>query len=206
VNDFAHWQNVYRTKPADNVSWYRPHLEVSLSLLKKAGLGSTSRVIDIGAGASTLVDDLLDLKVGSVTALDISEEALQIAKHRLGPKKDQIDWRVASVVESRFESGTFDFWHDRAVLHFLTDTQDSNRYVDNAKQAISVGGHAVIGCFASDGPERCSGLTVIRRDPEQIARLFGSTFSLVTATREHHVTPGGVSQSFAYALLKKMSE
>ena len=197
----SHWQSVYQTKQSDNVSWYRPHLDVSLSLLKQAGLNQQSRVIDMGAGASTLVDDLLDMGVEQPTLLDISVISLEIAKQRLGQRANKVNWIVDDAAHHVFAPNSFDLWHDRAVLHFLTNPDDAASYVENASNAIAAGGYAVIACFASDGPEKCSGLPVVRREPEEIAELFSKDFKLVQSAYEKHVTPWGSTQSFAYALL-----
>jgi len=199
----THWQSVYETKAATDVSWFRPHLEVSLALLKQGGLNAKSRVIDIGAGASTLVDDLLDLGVLHVAALDISASSLEITKQRLGPRGANLQWIVGDASGYQFAPESFDLWHDRAVLHFLVDPADARAYVDNAAHAIRPGGHAVIGGFANDGPEKCSGLPVARRDAGDIANLFGAAFTLVDQRHETHKTPGGAPQSFAYALLRR---
>jgi SAM-dependent methyltransferase len=195
------WQKVYQTRKADTVSWYRPHLEVSIELLGLAGLSVDSRVIDIGGGASTLVDDLLDRGVRNVTVLDVSDEALTIARKRLGDRAREVNWRVADVLYAALPAGGFDLWHDRAVFHFLTDPAEAVRYVQLAAEAVRIGGHAVIGGFAPDGPERCSGLPVARRSAEDIAGIFAPAFSLVQKRGERHRTPGGIEQPFEYALL-----
>jgi SAM-dependent methyltransferase len=171
----THWQSVYKTKSSTEVSWFRPHLEISLELLKQAGLSANSRVIDIGAGASTLVDDLLDLRVHHIAALDISAASLDVVKQRLGSRAAQVEWIADDAARHRFSSDSIDLWHDRAALHFLVDPVDANAYVQNATHAIRRGGYAIIGGFASDGPEKCSGLPVARREPEDIAKLFGDT-------------------------------
>jgi SAM-dependent methyltransferase len=198
-----HWEEVYRTRATDRVSWFRPHLDVSIDLLKRAGLGSGSRVIDIGAGASTLVDDLLALGVRQVTALDLSAASLGIARSRLGADADRVEWIVADVTSAALPPAGFDLWHDRAAFHFLVEDADVGAYVQVAARAVRGGGHVVIGQFAADGPSKCSGLPVARRDPEEIAMAFSPAFTLVEARRETHVTPGGTPQSFAYALLRR---
>jgi SAM-dependent methyltransferase len=203
TNDRLHWENAYRAKRADQVSWYRAHLEVSFALLVKAGLNRQSGVIDIGGGASTLVDDLLDFGVRAITVVDLSPVALEIARSRLRSRAAQVSWLAADVTTSDLPEEGFDLWHDRAVLHFLTAPEAAQAYVRAAARAIASGGHAVIGCFAADGPEKCSGLPVVRRDPADVAALFGESFSLVESRREVHSTPGGVQQRFAYALLRK---
>lgn len=197
----GHWQKVYETKAVDSVSWYRPHLEVSLELLAMAGMSRDSRIIDIGAGASTLVDDLLGRGLHDVSILDVSEQALAITKARLGNSAKSVRFHVVDVLEAQLPSGGFDFWHDRAVLHFLTSPADTARYAELAAQAVCVDGHAVIGGFAPDGPERCSGLPVARRSAEDIAAILAPSFSLVAKRSERHLTPSGADQPFAYALL-----
>jgi SAM-dependent methyltransferase len=200
----THWDRLYRLTPPEQVSWFRPHLDASLELLVSAGLSTTSRVIDIGGGASTLVDDLLDRGLEKATVLDLSAAALQIVRSRLGDRASRVRWIVGDVTAAELDPDSIDLWHDRAALHFLTDPQDVDRYVRVASHAIAVGGHAVIGGFASDGPEHCSGLPVVRRDPQQIAALFAGLFTLTEARREMHLTPRGTPQSFAYALLRRV--
>jgi SAM-dependent methyltransferase len=199
----AHWRHVYATRPAESVSWYRPHLEVSLELLDRGGLNPDSRIIDIGGGASTLVDDLLGRGVAQVTVLDLSAEALEVAQARLGARGDTVRWIAADLRAADLPAGGFDLWHDRAVLHFLGDTTDAALYARQAERAVRPGGHAVVSGFAPDGPERCSGLPVARRSPGEIASLLGSGWTLLEQRTEQHVTPGGSQQSFAYALLRR---
>jgi ubiquinone/menaquinone biosynthesis C-methylase UbiE len=198
-----HWQSVYWTTQPDQVSWYAPHLNVSIELLKQAGLKPDSRVIDIGAGASTLVDDLLDMGLHDITVVDISSAALGVARRRLGARAGNVQWQVGDAARLDLQPLNYDFWHDRAVLHFLVDAANATAYVANATRAIANGGFAVIGGFAADGPERCSGLPVVRREPRDIAKLFGEAFTLVHSHHEKHLTPWGASQSFAYAVLRK---
>lgn len=200
----SHWQAVYESKKPDAVSWFAPHLANSLDLLRKAGLTVDSRVIDVGAGASTLVDDLLDLGVKSVTALDISEAALNVARERLGSRAARVQWLAVDILEAELSPGGYDLWHDRAALHFLTDPADAARYADIAYRALAAGGHAVIAGFGKGGPTQCSQLNVTQREPEDIASLFGPRFSLVEARHEVHQTPWGAPQAFAFALLCKI--
>jgi SAM-dependent methyltransferase len=160
-------------------------------------------VIDIGGGASTLVDDLLDRGLKSVTVLDISAEALAIPKARLGERARDVIWLVGDVLHTALPAGGFDFWHDRAVFHFLTDPAEAVTYAHQAALAVKAGGHAVIGGFAPEGPERCSGLPVARRSAQDIARILAPAFSLREARAERHITPVGAVQPFVYALLKR---
>lgn len=199
----AHWQKVYRRKDARSVSWFRPHLDVSLNLLCQAGLDTRSRLIDVGGGASTLVDDLLEMGLTQLTVLDLSEEALGVAKERLGKKAEAVRWLPDDILRTKLVEASFDYWHDRAVLHFLTAENDAHRYAEVASNAVVPGGYAVIGGFASDGPERCSGLRVARRTAAEIANLLSPGFTLVEERGELHCTPGESVQSFTYALLRR---
>lgn len=199
----VHWQTVYLSKPVDSVSWYRPHLDVSLALLEKAGMTPSSRVLDVGGGASTLVDDLLDRGVSDITVLDLSEQALTVSRDRLGPRAASVRWIAADLLGEVLPEGGFDLWHDRAVLHFLVDPNDTNRYAEQAQHALRPGGHAVIGGFAPDGPERCSGLVVARRSEAEIIALFGDGFTLIDQHHERHRTPGGTEQSFLWSVLRR---
>ena len=197
------WDDAYLGKDSQTVSWFRPHLDISLRLLEQAGLGEQSRVIDIGGGASTLVDDLLERGVARITVLDLSAQALRVAQQRLGDRAKRVEWRVADITKTPLPRAAFDLWHDRAVLHFLVEKSTAEAYVRQASAALRLGGCAVVGGFAGDGPARCSGLPVARRDPANIAALFGADFELVDQAREVHRTPSGTPQSFAYALLRR---
>ena len=199
----AHWQQVYKTRGAEAVSWFRPRLDVSLELLERAGLTPATSLIDVGGGASTLVDELLELGLRDITVLDISAEALAVSRQRLAARANRVEWLAADVLAARLPAGAFDVWHDRAVSHFLTEDADVARYARRAASAIRPGGHAVIGGFAPDGPERCSGLPVARRSAEDIAAMLGPDFELLDERRECHLTPGGTEQLFAYALLRR---
>lgn len=198
-----HWQGVYARKAVDSVSWYRPHLETSLELLKEAGLGPESRVIDVGGGPSTLVDDLLARGVRDITVLDLSRQALDVARSRLGEAGAGVRWWADDLLAAPLPEAAYDLWHDRAVLHFLTAPDAAARYAMQAARAIAPGGHAVIGGFAPAGPEKCSGLVVARRSARDIAALMGPSFRLVKDTPEVHVTPEGRPQAFAWAVLQR---
>jgi SAM-dependent methyltransferase len=200
-----HWEDVYQRKPADSVSWYRPHLDTSMALLREAGLAPDSRVIDVGGGASTLVDDLLAAGTSRITVLDLSAQALAIARARLGAAADSVAWLAGDLLAAALPEAGFDLWHDRAVLHFLLDPADVAGYARQAAHAIAPGGQAVIGGFAPGGPERCSGLPVARCSAQDIADLLGPAFELVAASEEVHHTPGGSPQAFAWARLQRLA-
>jgi len=200
----ARWNEVYLTKGPDTVSWFREHLETSLRLLEQAGLSPSSRVIDVGGGASTLVDDLLARGINAISVLDLSEAALNISRQRLGDREREAHWLAGDVLAVALPAAGFDFWHDRAVLHFLTDHADAVAYVRQATATVAPGGFAVIGGFAPDGPPRCSGQPVARRSEQDIAGLFASGFVPVTFSHEVHETPAGSTQAFLYAVLKRV--
>lgn len=164
-------------------------------------MSADSRVIDIGGGASTLVDDLLDLGVREICVLDVSDDGLAMARNRIGDRAGAVKWYVADVLHAELPAGGFDLWHDRAVFHFLTDPAEVARYAQIAAEAVRIGGHAVIGGFAPDGPKQCSGLPVARRSAEDLAGIFAPRFSLVRERKERHRTPAGTEQSFEYALM-----
>ena len=199
----AHWKAVYQQKSSTSASWYRPHLETSLTLLKEAGVGPRSHVIDVGGGASTLVDDLLALGVEKISVLDLSDEAMVVSQQRLGQRSDLVNWIEGDVTSIRLPAGEFTHWHDRAVLHFLHNPEDLSAYAQHAAEAVVSGGFAVIGGFAPDGPERCSGLSVARRSSTDVAEILAPSFRLISSSSETHQTPGGAVQSFAYALLRR---
>lgn len=201
----SHWEDVYRTRDPQRVSWFCAHLDISLSLLEQAGLSPGSRIIDIGGGASTLVDDLIERGVRKVTVLDVSAAALSVARERLGARAIGVQWIAADIARVDLSIAGYDLWHDRAVLHFLVDQDDAQAYARRVAQSLVMGGYAVIGGFAPDGPERCSGLAVMRRSAQDIANLLGPDFSLQAQHMQVHRTPDGNQQSFVYALLRRMA-
>jgi 2-polyprenyl-3-methyl-5-hydroxy-6-metoxy-1,4-benzoquinol methylase len=194
----THWQKVYETKKPTEVSWYQPTASLSLSLIRRAASDHATAIIDVGGGASTLVDGLLAAGYSKVTVLDVSRAALTAAAARLAEKAEQVTWLEANVLDVELPGGAVDVWHDRAVFHFLTDIADRQRYVEQVRASVRIGGSAIVATFASDGPTRCSGLDVARYSPQELHRQFGSNFQLVESAREEHRTPAGVVQSFIY--------
>ena len=197
-----HWDRAYRDRAATEHSWYRPALDVSLALIRSVSEPS-SRLIDVGGGASTLVDDLLELGYSELTVLDLSPEALARSQARLGARAKRVSWMVADISDTPLLPASFDVWHDRAAYHFLTEERDRRSYAEAAARALSPGGHIVIATFAPDGPERCSGLDVCRHSAESIAQELGPAFELLDERRETHLTPAGREQKFMYALLRR---
>ena len=197
-----HWEEVYGRKRPGEVSWYRPHLERSLRFIDEAGLGPDAGIIDVGGGASTLVDDLLTRGFTSLTVLDVSAKAIDAAKARLGEDAGRVRWLVADITGVELPPAAYDFWHDRAVFHFLTDETHRQRYVKQVRASVRLGGHVLVATFAPDGPAKCSGLDVARYGPLELHGQFGSDFQLVESVREEHHTPAGVVQPFTYCLCR----
>jgi len=198
VEPRQHWERVYRTKRPTEVSWYRPHLEISLQLIEEAVANRDAHIIDVGAGESTLVDDLQARGYRNLYALDLSVTALDVAKGRLGANASRINWLCGDVRTFPFSSGQFDLWHDRAVFHFLTDSADRAAYVRQVARAVKPGGHVIVATFGPEGPTQCSGLDVMRYGPEALHDEFGSDFRLVKHRSELHQTPMGSTQQFTY--------
>jgi 2-polyprenyl-3-methyl-5-hydroxy-6-metoxy-1,4-benzoquinol methylase len=198
VDPRQHWENVYRSKQPTEVSWYRPHLEVSLELIEGAAPNRDACIIDVGAGESTLVDDLLERGYRNVHAMDLSATALEVAKSRLGARASAVDWICGDVLTFDFAPHRYDVWHDRAVFHFLTDAESRAAYVRQVARAVKAGGHVIVATFGPEGPTRCSGLSVIRYGPEALHDEFGAAFRLVEHRSELHRTPAGATQQFTY--------
>ena len=194
----AHWNEVYSTKAADHVSWFQPRAEMSMLLIAESGAFDDSAIIDIGGGSSVLVDQLLDAGFSDVTVLDISERALAGSKERLGAGAAEAKWIVSDVLEWT-PARAYDVWHDRAVFHFLTEERDRAVYRATLLKALSPDGMVIIGTFAEDGPERCSGLSVKRWSAAGLAFELGPEFRLIESSRENHRTPAGAIQPFTWA-------
>jgi SAM-dependent methyltransferase len=202
VSAREHWQKVYETKPASEVSWYAPHLDESLRLVTEVAT-TDARLIDVGAGASTLVDDLLERGHQHLTALDVSDAALAVTRARLGPRAARVTFVAADVTTAPLGEAAFDVWHDRAVFHFLVDAAARAAYVAQLRRALAPGGHVVMATFAPTGPARCSGLDVARYDAAGVARELGEDFAITASLETTHVTPAGKEQRFSYARLRR---
>ncbi len=198
----SHWQNVYQTKGEREVSWFQESPEISLELIHNSGVHADASIIDIGGGSSRLVDRLLDAEFTSITVLDLSENALETSKARLGTRCIEVDWMVADVTAWQ-PSQTYDIWHDRAAFHFLTDENDQVSYAERVKKAVKQEGYVIIGTFALDGPERCSGLPVVRHDAKSIGKVLGISFVFLDSRMQAHQTPGGVTQEFQFNLFRR---
>jgi SAM-dependent methyltransferase len=194
----VHWEQVYAARQAAQRSWFRPHLEVSLKLIRRAAPDLATPILDVGAGESTLVDDLLAAGYTDLTLLDISEQALDHSRARLGPAATKITWLTADLLTAKLPRHHFGVWHDRAVFHFLTSPADRAAYVVQVTRALRPGGHVILATFAPDGPTMCSGLPVQRHNADSILREFGPRFRLNATTSERHITPSGATQPFVY--------
>jgi trans-aconitate methyltransferase len=198
----AHWENVYTTKDEKEVSWFEESPAISLDLIRSIGVNVHASIIDIGGGASRLVDALLDEGFEAITVLDLSKKALTTARARLGVLGTKVRWVVADVTTWE-PSETYDVWHDRAAFHFLTEPKDCAAYAERVSRAVRPGGHVIIGTFAPDGPERCSGLQVVRHDAASLSEMLGSEFAL-TENRPHvHQTPWGATQRFQFSRFRR---
>lgn len=198
-----HWENVYATKATTEVSWFQPHARRSVDLLQRAGLLTAASFIDVGGGASTLVDDLVALGHADLTVLDLSATALEKARIRLGSAAARVRFLAADVLTVDLAPASIDVWHDRAVFHFFTEPEARQAYVRQVLRAVKPGGHVLIATFADDGPTRCSGLPVMRYGPAELHAEFGDAFELVTHEREAHQTPAGNEQRFVYCLFRR---
>lgn len=223
-----HWERIYDGKTLEQMSWHRDHLETSLALIERVAGDRSAAIIDVGGGASTLVDDLLARGYRNVTVLDISQPAIEIAKNRLGDAAGLVRWLNADVTGAVFprpsfsnpaqnapsESGLpqpahvrragrfalYDVWHDRAVFHFLTKPEERKAYVRNVLSAVKPGGHVIVATFGPEGPNKCSGLDVMRYDAVSLTEEFGARFHPIESFTEMHRTPAGTTQQFLYCV------
>ena len=207
MSDFgrqAHWEDVYTTKDEKAVSWFQEKSDISLDLIRATGVNATASIIDIGGGASRLVDALIDEGFEAITVLDLSEKALTTSKARLGARGAHVQWVVADITTWE-PPQSYDVWHDRAALHFLTDPKDRAAYAERVSRAVRPGGHVIIGTFALDGPERCSGLPVIRHDAASLGKILGPLFELVESKQHDHHTPAGAIQRFQFSRFRRLN-
>jgi ubiquinone/menaquinone biosynthesis C-methylase UbiE len=200
-----HWEKHYSTRSPDSVSWFQRHAVKSLDIIKRLGVKKSARLVDIGGGASTLVDDLMELGYSNLSVIDISSTALDVAKKRLGALSGPVTWIEADVTKLLLPEHSIDVWHDRAVFHFLISESDRHSYVNAVIKALKPGGYLIVATFAVDGPEKCSGLPVQRYSASQLHSEFGDSFELLGHESERHKTPSGVSQSFVYCYWRRIS-
>ncbi|MGH3505062.1 MAG: class I SAM-dependent methyltransferase [Nocardioidaceae bacterium] len=198
-----HWDEVYQNKGASQVSWFQQNPTVSLALLDRAGVDTTAPIVDVGGGASVLAGRLLERGYGDVSVLDVSADALRLARQRLGESAGDVHFEHVDLLDWSPQR-RYTVWHDRAVFHFLTEPGQRARYREVVAAALAPGGFLIVGTFAADGPERCSGLPVARYAPDELAGQLGTGFTVVATRREHHHTPAGVDQPFTWLLARRI--
>ena len=198
-----HWETVYGAKSACEVSWYRPHLEASIALIESCAQSKQAAILDIGGGASTLVDDLLSAGFEDLSVLDIAESALDVARRRLGSAGSRVRWAAEDFLNAKLEPQGYDICHDRAVFHFLTDAEEKKRYFEQVERILRPAGSLILATFALEGPSRCSGLDVTRYGEEQMKEAAGAAFELVSSQTESHRTPGGSVQEMMYFVMRR---
>jgi len=198
MKEQEHWEKVYSTKSADNVSWFQEHAMRSLEIIHSIHPNPDAKIIDVGGGASTLVDDLLSDGFAHVAVLDLSASALEVARKRTGTNGEKVQWIAGDIRHVELPEQSYDIWHDRAVFHFLTDPADRWAYVQQVMKVVKPGGHVIVATFAPDGPEQCSGLPVARYNHAQLHGEFGPAFELLDHASEEHQTPWGSLQHFVY--------
>ena len=197
-----HWQRIYQTKSPQETSWYQPHLQTSLDWISEAVPDRSASIIDVGGGEATLVDDLLARQYRSLTVVDVAEAAIRKSQNRLGPAAKSIHWIVGNLTEVSLPPRAYDLWHDRAVFHFFTESEQRMAYVRQLASSLKIGGHALIATFGPQGPEKCSGLVTRRYDAESLLRELGQDFRLVRDAVVEHQTPFGTTQQFLYCHLR----
>jgi SAM-dependent methyltransferase len=199
----SHWERVYATRSPQSVSWYQPHALESLRLIRETGLPKSAAIIDVGGGASALVDDLLHDGFTDLTVLDMSSTALAATRERLGDDARRVQWIARDATAADLPPQRYDLWHDRAVFHFLTHADERAAYVAAVLRAVKPGGHVIVGSFAEDGPTECSGLPVMRYSADSLHAEFGAPFTLLRHEREEHHTPAGKVQHFIWCWCRR---
>lgn len=200
----SHWEGVYSEREDTQLSWHQDDPSISLELCELAGMQSASSVIDIGSGTSRFAARLIEKGLSDIAVLDVSQSALDRSRRQLGPVSERIEWITADVTNWSPDR-SYDLWHDRAVFHFLVNAEDRVLYRDRLCRCLLPGGHAIIATFPPDGPEKCSGLPVLRYDPEALRKELGEDFTLIAHRRHMHHTPWGSAQPFQFSLLRKIN-
>lgn len=202
LNRKKHWENIYKTKNLDEVSWYQPKPETSLSFFEKYDISKSTNIIDVGGGDSFLVDNLLKLGYQNITVLDISENAIKKAKNRLGDKSKLVKWIVTDITDF-IPTEKYDIWHDRALFHFLTDWKDIEHYKTISTESISKNGLLILGTFSDKGPKKCSGIAIKQYSEQELSSQFQANFNNLECFTIDHQTPFDTKQNFVFCVFKK---
>jgi ubiquinone/menaquinone biosynthesis C-methylase UbiE len=197
------WDKLHGGNDPRDVSWYRPHLDQSLELIKLTGVAPDAAIIDVGGGASALVDDLLTRGYRNITVVDISDQSLAVARKRLGHRARNVTWRVVDITKAKLPAGEYDLWHDRAVFPCLTNEKDRHAYIERIRRSLRIGGFVIVATFGPEAPENASGLPIARHSAEALQVAFGDSFRLVEKRDEFHRTPSGSEQEHVYCLCLK---
>lgn len=200
-----YWDRVYNSSASDSLSWFQSRAAVSLDLIHATGAGHAAAIVDVGGGTSTLVDDLLANGYTDLSVLDLSAAALTEARRRLGEQAGKVQWLEADITQAELPKKRYDIWHDRAVFHFLTTQKERDAYVRNVYYSVKPGGHVIIATFAEDGPDKCSGLPVMRYRADDLHDEFGEAFTLLKHQKETHQTPLGTEQQFMYCYCRRVN-
>ena len=203
MSNTRHWDEIYSNKLSDKVGWYTPHLITPLNWIEGLNFEPDEAIIDVGGGASTLVDDLLEKGHKNITILDLSKRAIQLTQERLGNISSLVTWLQGDVTRLEFPNQYYRLWHDRAVFHFLTEPEIRQRYKDALIEALQIDGFFIIGTFAPEAPPQCSGLPVQRYNSQSLSKLFGNEFELRLSQYESHFTPSGLEQAYVYCLFQR---
>ncbi len=204
MNRKSHWEKIYATKELNEVSWYQARPDISLAFLEQFNMPKNAKIIDVGGGDSLLVDYLLEKGYTDVTVLDISEKALQRAKKRLGNRAEKVTWITADAAEF-VATEQYDFWHDRAAFHFLTDEDSISHYIDNVEKNINPGGYLIIGTFSENGPEKCSGLPIRQYSEKTMHAVLQAFFKKIKCLTVEHLTPSQKIQEFIFCSFKRLN-
>ncbi|MBZ5538645.1 MAG: class I SAM-dependent methyltransferase [Acidobacteriia bacterium] len=202
MNVDEHWERLWTGKRPNEVGWFEAKPTTTLELIGDITLKHDSEIVDVGGGASTLVDELLDRGFERLTVVDLAESSLNIARARLGPRADRVRWLQADARALHLSSPA-DLWHDRAVFHFLIEPADQEGYLSSLREAVGPGGHVIIATFGPQGPQECSGLRVERYDAGKLSQRLGSEFRLLRSLESLHITPWGSTQQFTYCLFRR---
>jgi ubiquinone/menaquinone biosynthesis C-methylase UbiE len=203
MDNKLHWENIYKTKKLEDSSWFEQVPSISLNFLKQFKIPKSANIIDIGGGDSFFVDHLLSLGFERITVLDISENAINKAKLRLKEKASKVSWIIADASQY-IPIQKYDFWHDRAAFHFLTNEMDANNYINNIKNGIAQNGRLVIGTFSENGPQKCSGVPIKQYSEQTMAARFSDYFQKIKCIKADHKTPLNTLQNFVFCSFKPL--